>query len=376
MKIAVNTRVLLKNELEGVGWYIHEVVRRMVLAHPEDEFIFFFDRPFNAEFIFAKNVTPVVLFPHARHPFLWYWWFEWSVAKALKKYQPDVFFSTDNWLSLRANTPTLLAVHDVAFVHFVDNVPFIVKKYYAYFSPKYLERADKIATVSEFVKDDIIKNFPNINKNKISVAHNGCREIFKPISEIEKNAVKAQYTEGSDFFFFIGAVHPRKNVHRLIAAFDLFKETTNSGLKLVICGRFAWQTGEVKRAFEQAIFKKDIIFTGYVLDSEVPKLTASAFAVTYISAFEGFGIPLLEAMNCDIPIITSNVSSMPEVAGDAAILVNPEDINDISRAMEQIFFYKNVRQKLIENGRIQRQKFDWDKTASLLYAQLKSLASA
>jgi glycosyltransferase involved in cell wall biosynthesis len=392
MKIAVNTRVLLKDRLEGVGWFIYEVFRNLAENHPEHEFIFFFDRPYHPDFVFGKNVTPVVLFPQARHPLLFVWWFEWSVSRALKRYKADVFISPDNFLCLNTQVPTLLVVHDLAYKHFSDNDKWVNRLYYRFFMPKFIKKATHIVTVSKYVASDLSElvaanlsaEMRSADKSaatgsdkseatRISVAYNGCRKEFAPLSTEAQNAVKQQYTEGVDFFLFVGAVHPRKNVHRLIDAFDTFKKQTNSPMKLVICGRFAWQTGVVKTAFDKAYFKKDIIFTGYTPNEDVPKLTASAFAVVYTSLFEGFGLPILEALNCDTPVITSNVSSMPEVASDAALLVNPESVSEITEALQKLVENPKLRQDLIEKGRIQRQKFSWEKTADVVYQSLMKM---
>lgn len=358
MKIAVNTRFLLKNKLEGIGRFTYETMRHFALEHPEHEFIFFFDRPFDASFIFAENVTPVVLFPLARHPFLFIWWFEWSVARALKKYKIDVFISPDNFLCLNTSVPTILIVHDIAFKHFSDNDKWINRLYYRYFMPRFLKKATHILTVSEFTKSDIIRHF-NIQNDKITVCYNGCREGFTPLS-----------TKG-DYLLYMGAVHPRKNVHRLIEAFDAFKKQYKTPLKLMIAGRFAWQTGAVKSAYDAAEYREDIIFKGYITDQEATKLMGEAIGFVYVSNFEGFGIPLLEAMNCDVPIITSNLSSMPEVAGEAALLVNPESVSEISQALAQLVFNTELRLKLIEKGRIQHLKFSWEKTANILMETVK-----
>ena len=374
MKIAVNTRFLLKNKLEGFGWFTYETLRRMVAAHPEDEFIFFFDRPYDESFVFGKNVTPLALFPPARHPFLFVWWYEWSVARALKKHKPDIFLSTDNFCTLRTEVPTYLVLHDIGWAHpdARDTIPWLVYQYYQFFTPRFLKKAHTIICVSEFVKHDVLQYYPFLNREKLVVCHNGCRTDFHPLSDAEKTAVCAQYTEGVPFFVFVGAVHPRKNVHRLIAAFSEMKKRTGLPHKLVIVGRFAWQTGDVKTAFEQSSFQKDIIFTGYVADEEVPRIVGAATAVTYVSLAEGFGIPILEAMHCDVPVVTSNVTSMPEVAGDAAFLVNPLSISEIAEALEKLATDTDLRQNLLEKGRIQREKFSWDKTAATLYEVLKS----
>ena len=117
MKIAINTRFLLPDRLEGFGWYTHEIARRLVARHPEDEFLFLFDRPFDPDFVYAANVRPQALFPPARHPLLWWWWFEQSVPQALHGWGADVFFSPDSYLSLRAKTPTVMTVHDLVPLH-------------------------------------------------------------------------------------------------------------------------------------------------------------------------------------------------------------------------------------------------------------------
>lgn len=369
MKIAVNTRFLLKNKLEGFGWFTFETLRRIVAAHPEDEFIFFFDRPYDESYVFGKNVTPIVLFPPARHPFLFIWWYEWSVARALKKHKPDIFLSTDNFCSLRTDVPTYLILHDVGWAHpdARATLPWLVFQYYQFFAPRFLKKADTIICVSEFVRQDALRYYPFLNPNKILVCHNGCRTDFRLLSEDEKTAVKTKYTEGAPFFTFVGAVHPRKNVHRLIEAFSEMKKRTQLPHKLVIVGRFAWQTGDVKTAFDHSNFQKDIIFTGYLGDSEVPRIVGAAMAVTYISLAEGFGIPILEAMQCDVPVVTSNTTSMPEVAGDAAILVNPLSVSEMTDALVNLATNADLCKDLVEKGRIQREKFSWDKTATVLY---------
>lgn len=375
MRIAVSTRFLIPDQLEGVGWFTHEVLRRIVKSHPEHEFLFIFDRSYSPKVIFSSNVQAVRLPPQARHPFLWYAWFEWSLPILLKKYRPDVFFSPDGYTSLRAKVPTAMVVHDLAYVHFPEQVPKLTKKYYQHFIPRYLKNVDQLVTVSSFVKKDILSILPSIPPEKISVACNGVREGFRPLKEEEAQLVKTQFSQGQDYFFYIGAVHPRKNVHRLIQAFDVFKEKTRLPLKLLIGGRFAWQTGLVKSAYDSALHKNDIEFLGYLPEEQLPKLMGAATALTYPSNFEGFGIPILEALYCEIPVITSNVSSMPEVAGPAGLLVNPQSIQEIADAMEQVILDKAKRQKMIGQGKQWRTRFSWDKAAEVCYQAIEKAAS-
>jgi len=365
MKIAINTRFLLGEQLEGIGRYTYEVSRRLVARHPEHEFLFLFDRPYNQRYIFGDNVTPLVLSPPARHPLLWCLWFEWAVPRALKKHGADVFFSPDGYLSLRTKLPTLMTVHDLAFEYYPEQVPIVSRYYYPYFSRRFCRRADHLLSVSEFTKKDMVKQY-GISKEQITVCGNGCREGFGPVSASEQAAVKKQYAHGQEYFLYVGAVHPRKNVHRLIEAFGRFKKRTQSTIKLLIAGRFAWQTGAVKTAYEESSYQKDIEFLGYVADEELPRLMGSTLCFVYPSLFEGFGIPLLEAMHAEVPFITSLVSSMPEVAGKAGKLIDPLITDQIAIAMQEVYEDVALRARMIEAGKAQREKYSWEKTAAVV----------
>ena len=372
MRIAVNTRFLLPHKLEGIGRFTFEIVSRMVENHPEDDFIFFFDRPFDPKYIFAKNVTPVVLFPPTRHPFLIVSWFEWSVRRALKKYKADVFFSPDGFLSLNSGVNSVIVTHDLAYKHPFGKVNFTIQQFYKIFTPKYLAKAKRIITVSEFTKKDILHFFP-FTQDKISVVYNSCNEKYQPISETEKEAIRLKYAVGKPYFVYVGAVHPRKNVHRLIAAFDLFKQKTGSDFKLLIVGNFAWKTAEVLTAYHQATYQKDIQLLGYLPEEALPKVIGAAFAMIYVSLFEGFGLPIVEAMNCDVPTITSNIASMPEVGGDAVLLVDPHSIEDIALKMKRLVEDNDLYQNLVENGRQQKNKFNWTHSSEQVYQILKEI---
>ncbi len=373
MKIAVNTRLLLKDRLEGIGRVTYEIVRRMVAQHPEDEFIFCFDRPYDKAFIFGKNVTPLIISPPSRHPFLWYLWFEQSLPRALKKYQPDVFYSADGYNSLKLNCPSVMVTHDLAHIHYPKEIPFWVRKYYQHYVPKYLEKSDKVISVSHATKEDIMEQYL-IPSQKISVIHNGNRDGFLKIKKEQRKATRAEYSQGCKYFFYLGAVHPRKNLERLIMAFDLFKQTTSSDIKLLIGGRLAWQTDTVQRIFDQSVYKVDINFLGFIPEEDLSALLGSALAMVYVSLFEGFGLPILEAMYAEVPVITANVSAMPEVAGDAALLVDPLSVGDIVLAMQKIYEEKALRKHLVNTGKIQREKFSWDRAVEETYAILKKSA--
>ena len=366
MKIAINTRFLLPTKLEGFGWFTHEVAKRLVEKHPEHEFYFFFDRKYDAKFIYGENVIPVVIKPPARHPFLYYLWFEFGIKKALEKHNVDVFLSPDGYLSLKSNIKQIPVIHDLSFIHYPGDLPFWNKKYVNYFFPKFARKAAKIITVSKYSKEDIKKSL-GIKDDKIRVAYNGIGEVFHPISEEEKEQTRSKFTEGKKYFLFVSALHPRKNVTRLFQAFDLFKSETNSDTKLLMVGEKYWWNKEIKQVFDEMEYQQEVVFTGHIQSEELNKIYGSALALTYVSYFEGFGIPLVEAMRCELPIIASDKTSLPEVGGDAAIYVNPFLIEDIKNGMKRIYSDETLRSELIENGKTRAKEFSWDKTADAVW---------
>ncbi|MCF6364937.1 MAG: glycosyltransferase family 4 protein [Bacteroidales bacterium] len=366
MKIAVNTRLLIENKLDGIGWFTYETLKRITKSHPEHEFFFLFDRKYSDKFIFSDNVTPIVINPPARHPVLWYFWFEFSVKKILKKIKADLFISPDGYLSLSSTVRQISVIHDINFVHRPQDLPFLTRKYYNYFFPKFAKKAYKIATVSEYSKQDIIRQY-NIPNNKIKVVYNGCNEMYAPVSEDIKQKTKQKYSDGKNYFIFIGTLHPRKNIARLFKAFEKFKSETDSDFKLVIVGTKMFMTKDIEQAFADSNFKNDIIFTGRLSPEELHNVLASAFAMTFVSLFEGFGIPLIEAMNCNVPIISSNTTSLPEVAGSSAIFVNPFKVDEIKDAMKKITENEDLRNNLVDKGRKRKEVFSWDKAAEKLW---------
>jgi glycosyltransferase involved in cell wall biosynthesis len=367
IRVAVNTRFLIKNKLEGIGLFTYESLRRITQSHPEIDFYFLFDRNYDAEFIFGNNVKPVVLSPPARHPFLWWWWFEISVSGWLNKNKPDLFLSTDGYGCLRTDVSQVLVMHDLAYEHFTDNVPFLTHKYLKYFMPKYAVKAAQLATVSEFSKNDIAECY-NISPEKIDVVYNGAKEVYRPVSDAIKQQVRSKYSGGKEYFICVSSIHPRKNIKNLLLAFEKFKAETNSAFKLILVGRKAWHFAEVDDTHSNMKFKDDVIFPGHIPADELGEIVASAFAMVYVSFFEGFGIPIIEAMSCGVPVITSNITSMPEAAGDAALLVNPHSVQEISSAMKKIAEEPSLRDSMIEKGNVHVKKFSWHFTAEKLWA--------
>lgn len=370
MKIAVNTRLLLADRLEGIGYFTLEIARRLVERRPEDEFIFLFDRPYDPQFVFAANVTPVVVRPPARHPILWYAWFEITLPRILQKYNADLLLSMDGHLSLRTQLPTVLVTHDLAYLHYPEQVPYPVRHYYHHFVPRFLHRADHIVTVSEYVKQDVLTHYPDLPPESISVACNGVKEEFRPLTDLEKMAVRQQYAGGGEYFFYVGSIHPRKNLPRLLGAYARYRSGGGRPVKLLIGGRFAWQTGEVAAAHAANKYRLDIEFLGYVPADQLPRLLGAARALAYVSLFEGFGVPLLEAMHSEVPIITANVTSLPEVAGPAALLIDPTSEEAIAAALLRLDQESGLAEQLVAAGRLQRDKFSWERATDVVEAAI------
>ncbi|MBM3437312.1 MAG: glycosyltransferase family 4 protein [Bacteroidetes bacterium] len=370
MKIAVNCRLLLKNKLEGIGWFTYETMRRITQQHKEHQFYFLFDQPYPDEFIFSENITPILFPPQARHPFLYYLWFEYSVPHILKKINPDLFFSPDGYLSLSSLTKSMHVIHDLSFEHYPKDVPYFERKFYQHYFPKYAQKAARIATVSEYSKNDIIQLY-GVSSDKIDVVFNGASDTFQPLSENRQKQVRDKYTGGNPYFIFVGALHPRKNLVNLFKAFDLFCKDRNRGIKLMIVGEKMWWTKEIRNAYEQMSHRDEVVFSGRLAFSELTLAVGSAVALTYVSYFEGFGIPIMEAFYSGTPVITSNITSMPEVAGDAAVLTDPFSPESICDAMVRISEDESLRKSLIARGNERKKNFSWQKTTDLLWKSIE-----
>lgn len=365
MRIAVNTRLLLADRLEGIGRFTNETLKILVAKHPEVEWIFFFDRAYDEQFVFGPNVTPVVVGPQARHPVLWTIWFEHRIPKLLKKYKADLFLSPDGYNSLKADVLTVCVMHDLNFEHNPDDVPGWAGRFLRNHFPKYARKASRVATVSEFSKKDIV-NLYQVPDDRVDVVYNGVDQRFSPLHDDAKAAVKSKHTDGADYFVYIGSINPRKNITRMLQAYDLFRSENESDHKLVLVGAKMNWTDEMESTFTHMEFKNDVIFLGRLPDNEMGEVLGAASAMLYVSYFEGFGIPIIEAFQAGVPVITSNVTSMPEVAGDAALLVDPRSAKEIANAMAEII-KPEVSQRLTTSGTARAQEFTWERTAGLLW---------
>ncbi|MCG2617908.1 glycosyltransferase family 4 protein [Terrimonas sp. NA20] len=375
MNIAVNTRFLVSNTLEGYGYYLKEMLSRLVANHPEHQFIFIFDRPYSDEFIQAANITPVVAGPPARHPLLWKWWYDIRIPSVLKKYKADVFLSCDGFCSLSTSVPQCLVIHDLAFLHHPSFIYRSHLLFYKRYTPKFLKKASSVVTVSQFSKNDIIAHYKT-DPDGIDVIYNAARSSVRPLSWQEKQSVTHEFTAGKNYFIYAGSIHPRKNLVNLLKAFSIFKKRQKSDWKLVIAGRAAWQSKKFMESLSSYKYRDDLVLTGYVDDQKLSQLTGAAYAMVYPSLFEGFGMPVAEAMQAGVPVITSENSAMQEIAGDSALYANPASHEDIADKMMRLYKDEVLRDRLIQKGLEKAKEYDWDRSAAMLWRSIEKAIAA
>lgn len=370
MRIAVNTQLLgLKHE--GIGWFQFETLRRLVPAHPEHRFFFIFDRPWPDACIFSSNITPLRTSIPSRHPILWYLRFHHLIPALLKKHRIDLFLSPDGF-NVPASFPSYNVIHDLNFEHFPKNLPSFHRQYYRHFFPQYARNACRLGTVSEYSRQDLAKTY-GIDPARIDLLCNAAGEAFRPLDAKEQAAVRDKLTGGKPYFLFVGALNPRKNVAGLLAAFDRFCDNNLNlpPIHLVISGNPMFTARPIQKAYRQMNHREKVLFTGHQGQKELARVMGAALALVFPSTFEGFGIPIVEAMHCDVPVITSGVTAMPEIAGDAALLVDPGSTDSMARALERMARDEKTREQLIMKGRDQREKYSWERAARVLWAGME-----
>lgn len=366
MNIVVNTQLMLYGKLDGIGWFTYETLKRITASHPEHNFFLIFDRKPSPQLQFSENTRKVILHPQSRHPFLWFLRFEIFMPFLLKRLKADLFVSPDGWMTSHSPAPCVQVIHDLNFAHNPRDLPFWTRHYYNRLFPRYARKATRIATVSEFSKQDIVKTY-HIPKEKIDVTPNGCNPEYQPTTPAEQETTRAKYTEGNPFFLYVGALIPRKNIARMFAAFDRFRHQDRQNTKLVIVGNKKWWTSAINEAYNKMQYQAEVIFLGRQETPALRQLYGASKALVFVPYFEGFGIPILEAFNCNTAVITSNITSMPEVAGDSALLVDPFQIDAIAEAMTSISTSNTLRDELIKKGQERSKMFSWDHTAEKLW---------
>ncbi len=280
----------------------------------------------------------------------------------LRSSKPDVFFTPGHYLPRWSPCPTIVSIMDLSYIHF----PEMFRKRDLYqlqrWTARSVKKAKKILTISQASKNAIISHY-QLKPERVIVTYPG----FKMTKSKKKTNLKKYGVEG-DFILFVGTLQPRKNLDKLIEAFSQLKDRN---LKLVIVGKKGWLYEEIFAQVKKMDLEKRVIFTGYVPDEDLPVFYQKAKCFVLVSLYEGFGLPVLEAMAHGCPVVVSNVSSLPEVVGDAGILVDPKKTKEITQGIEKAI---EKRKELIEKGKQQAKKFSWEKTARETLKVIKEVA--
>lgn len=370
--IAINTRLVIEGKMDGIGWFTYETARRLARSHSECDFIFLFDRPFDVRLTEADNVRGEVVHLPTRHPLLIWLWFDWCLPRFFARHpEIDLFVSPDGLVSLRSEVRQLAVLHDINFYHHPQEIPFAFRHYYNHFIPKMAQRADRLATVSEYSKSDIVETY-GIPPDMIDVVYNGVNPRYRPAESREAvREIRVKYAAGRPYFLFIGTILPRKNLANMIRAFDRFRRETGEDVQFLIAGNKKWWNGDLTQALVGLQNPDSVRFLGPARPPQLTELLAGAFALLYCTRFEGFGIPILEGMSAGVPVVTSAVTSMPEVAADAALLADPTDPAGIARQMLRLWREPGLRRALVEKGFVRAADFSWERTAELLWGSIE-----
>jgi glycosyltransferase involved in cell wall biosynthesis len=366
MKIAINCWVLRNRQLDGIGYFTVNTISSIIRDNPGVQFQILCDKKFSANYFDYPNVTKHFIFPPWRHPVLYVLYMELVLPLFLRKHKPDLLLSMEGFLSLLSGYTQVPVMYDINFAHFPEGLTLKNRLYMGFFYKRFAKKAAQIITISEYSKQDIANTY-QINPAKIDIVYCGVNSIFSPLTIEKIRETRTARSGGKPYFFFVGSMHPRKNIKRLIEAFSLFKKQTGAEHKLLLAGSIWWSKSEIEVAHNESAYKDDIIFTGRLSDEDLRDTLGAAFALAFVPTFEGFGIPIVEAMQCEVPVICSNVTSMPEVAGDAAILVDPFSIDSISEGMIKLYKETGLGAELIARANVQKQKFSWQNTSRLLW---------
>jgi glycosyltransferase involved in cell wall biosynthesis len=270
----------------------------------------------------------------------------------------SVFFSPTHYLPLKTEVPSVISILDVSYLHFPDlfnKKDLFQLKLWGKYS---IKKARKIITISEASKNDIIKMY-GVSEGKISVVYPAAKPKFEP--KLTMKDLQKDFGISDNYILFVGTLQPRKNVEKLIEAFSKLE---NKDLQLVIIGKKGWQYEDILAAPKKFGVEGRVKFLHSVTDEQLPAFYKNAKMFILPSLYEGFGLPVIEAMQYGTPVITSNVSSLPEAGGDAALYVDPKDVGDIAGKMQKLLDDESLRAEMIGKGKRQAGKFSWEKTAA------------
>ncbi len=360
MRIAINA-LACRGSLTGTARYIRNLTSWLAKLDAKNEYILYVARDDvptfsglggNFQLVPTVAVRPLRIL-----------WEQTELPRDLKRRGVDVFHGPAFIVPLAKTCRRVVTIHDMTFFLLPQYHLFTKKHYFQRLIPQCVERADQVIAVSESTKKDIVKILGSQYSEKIKVIYHGKDERFRPDRVAAAvSDLRTKYGLSGRIILFVGLIEPRKNLARLIRAYAKLKSSHLESC-LVIAGSQGWGHEAVLRAASESGVKDRIFFPGYIPERELPSLYNLADVFVYPSLYEGFGLPVLEAMACGAPIVASGVSSMPEISGDAALLIDPHDVDSIAQGLERVLMDRALRDRMMEEGPKRSQPFTWERTA-------------
>lgn len=358
MRIAIDCSPLAK-KITGIGTYTYHLVKALCEIDAENAYFLLAHRRFEMDFALPSNFEIV---PPKREygkstPFLLF-----EAPRIIRERGIELFHGTNFLIPPRIACKSISTVHDLSSIVLSKQHSLLHRISHGLFLESSLRHADKLIAVSEFTEGEILRLFPQYS-HKIAVIHEAASPVFQKITDShEIFELRQKFGLPDRFALFVGTLEPRKNVARLIEAFSEVSDRIGD-LKLVIAGGKGWLYDEIFATVQKLHLENRIIFPGYIPFGSLPALYSSAEFFCYPSLYEGFGLPVLEAMACGTPVLTSMRSSMSEVAGDAALMADPEDVGSIADGFLKLATDKTLRNNLAEKGLRRAEDFSWRKCA-------------
>jgi len=360
MRVGIDLSFITQERV-GVDQYAYNLLKAIAGIDDNNDYFIYSNSPIPLDFrSFGKNFFLREQKKSALPRLLWV---QYVLPRLAEKDVVEILHAPCYVAPGRSPCPVVITYHDMASWLFPEKFRLKHRLVYSLLVPAYAKRASGIIAVSESTKKDLIRLF-GIPAEKIRVVHEAAAGMFKPVSDrglLEQT--KRKFSLPGKFVLFVGMMEPRKNIPVLIRAFKLFRDAGNP-YKLVIAGKKGWLYEEIFSTIKKLRMENEVLFTGYIRDTELPAVYNCADMFVYPSEYEGFGLPPLEAMACGVPVITTRVSSLPEVAGAAAILLeNPQDEKELAAAMEGVAANPGLRASLVKKGLERAGGFSWQKAA-------------
>jgi glycosyltransferase involved in cell wall biosynthesis len=364
MKIMIDTRSVDARQ-SGVGKYVTHLIRGLEAVGRKNHYVLMVTTRQLRDFpnFFSKFDVYTVPFSSENH-FLGDPWEFFLLPNALRREKIDLFHGPAFMAPpFHKHFKSVATIHDLVAFHHPHTIPTKYAFYMRYLIKLMIRKADGIITDSEFIRHEIIKMF-RIKEEIIFTVPISVSDLFKPVGDADRiENLKKRYGIQKRYFLHVGNIEPRKNLINLFRACDLVWQKLGRDFQLVVVGKKGWLYSDIFETLKDAAFARDVVFTGYVEDKDIPALYSGADFFVFPSLYEGFGLPILEAMRCGVPVIASHVASLPEVAGDAALYVDPKDPKDIAEKLLTLADDFSLQESLRQKGFLQAAKFSWERTA-------------